>query len=41
MKTLTPRFVPCQAGMNGGMDYLCGRLVYYDGLHTAIEPVQF
>ena len=21
-----------KAGMNGGMDYLCGRLVYYDGL---------
>jgi len=21
------------------MDYLCGRLVYYDGLRSAIEPL--
>ena len=21
-----------KAGMNGGFDYLCGRLVYYDGV---------
>jgi hypothetical protein len=25
-----------KAGMNGGMDYLCGRLVYYDGLSTPL-----
>tara|TARA_Y100000389_G_C17111753_1_gene341041 strand:+ start:226 stop:429 length:204 start_codon:yes stop_codon:yes gene_type:complete len=26
-----------KAGMNGGFDVLCGRLVYYDGI-PSIEP---
>ena len=27
-----------KAGMNGGMDYLCGRLVYYDGAAQSNWP---
>ena len=27
-----------KAGMNGGFDYLCGRLVYYDGIRAPFEP---
>jgi len=28
-----------KAGMNGGFDFLCGRLVYYDGAPTARPPL--